>query len=108
MKRRVKEQYQDVMKRGGNVTDVLNWLLGELSRPVVSYQYLLGGKSLVQPEIDAKLTARDLKLIRLTDGGARAAGWSSWPPTATCCCPTGRSIFAAEKCAAACDNYDRT
>ncbi len=66
-KQTVEDQYQRVMR--GDVTNTLNWLLKELSRPVVSYQYLLGAKSVAQPELDAKLTARDLQMIRLTDGG---------------------------------------
>ena len=68
LERLVKELYPR-----GDKTETLNWLLQELSRPVVSYQYLLGGKSLVQPELDAKLTARDLQFIRLTDGGSKAS-----------------------------------
>jgi hypothetical protein len=71
VKRRVEEQYQDVLR--GDVTKMLNWLLRELSAPVVAYQYLPGSQTLVHSALDQKLAGRDVGLIRLTDGGSAAS-----------------------------------
>ena len=106
LERRVKEQYQDVMR--GDVTGTLNWLLRELSRPVVSYQYMLGGKSLVQPEMEAKLTARDLQLIRLTDGGGKASRLVFAAADGNVLLPHWPVSLRGDECAAARDNYERT
>lgn len=67
LKRRVEEQYQDVLR--GDVTKTLNWLLRELSGPVLAYEYLPDGHTLSHSSLDQKLVARDLAQIMLTDGG---------------------------------------
>jgi hypothetical protein len=70
LKERVAKQYQAVCRDGdGNVTTMLNWLLQELANSVVSYQYVMGGKTVLQPESDMKLSDRDIQRLRLTDGG---------------------------------------
>ncbi len=106
LKRRVEQQYQDVMR--GDLTNTLNWLLRELSRPVVSYQYMLGGKSLVLPEIDAKLTARDLQLIRLTDGGGKASRLVFAAADGNVLLPHWPFSLRGDGCAAVRDNFERT
>jgi hypothetical protein len=83
-------------------------LLRELSRPVVSYQYLLGGKNLVQPEIDAKLTARDLQFIRLTDGGSKASRLVFAAADGSVLLPHWPFGLRGNECAAARDSYERT
>ncbi len=105
MKRRVDEQYQDLMR--GDVTNTLNWLLRELSRPVVSYEYLSGVKSMMQPEIDAKLTERDRQLIRLTDGGSKASRLVFAAADGNVLLPRWPSSLRGDDCAAARDNFDR-
>jgi hypothetical protein len=71
LKRRVETQYQDLLR--GDVTSPLNWLLRELSDPVVAYHYLPAGQTLVHASLDRAITPRDLEQIRLTDGGSKAS-----------------------------------
>lgn len=104
--RRIEEQYQDLLK--GDVTSPLNWLLRELSSPVVAYRYLPPDQTLLHSQLDQGLTPRDLEQIRLSDGGNK----------------TSRLVFAAgdgkvlqlhwplglrgDECAKARENYERT
>ena len=106
LNRRVQEQYQDVMR--GDVTSTLNWLLRELSRPIVSYQYMLGGKSLIQPEIDAKLTVEDLQVIRLTDGGSKASRLVFAAGDGKVLLPNWPFSLRGDECAAARARYQQT
>jgi hypothetical protein len=106
LKRRVEEQYQDVLR--GDVTKTLNWLLRELSGPVVAYRYLPADQSLAHSAVDQKLTDRDLHLIRLTDGGSQAS-------RLVFAAADGKILQAAwplglrsPECAAARENYERT
>ena len=71
LKQRVETQYQDILR--GDVTKTLNWLLRELSTPVVAYQYLPGAQTLVHSQLDPKLSPKDLEQIRLTDGGGKTS-----------------------------------
>jgi hypothetical protein len=71
LKRRVETQYQDILR--GDVTRPLNWLLRELSSPVVAYQYLPGSQTLLHSQLDPKLSPRDLEQLRLTDGGGKTS-----------------------------------
>ena len=70
IKKRVDQQYQYIMNHGDrSMTDMLNWLLQELSNSTASLQYVFDAKSPLQPEADLKLTEQELGKIRLTDGG---------------------------------------
>jgi hypothetical protein len=71
LKQRVEAQYQDLLR--GDVTGPLNWLLRELSGPVVSYRYLPTDQTLVHSSLDPKLSDRDLHQIQLNDGGGKTS-----------------------------------
>jgi hypothetical protein len=71
LKRQVETQYQDLLR--GDVTSPLNWLLRELSDPVVAYHYLPPGQTLIHASLDRAITPGDLTQIRLTDGGSKAS-----------------------------------
>lgn len=88
-RQRLEHQFQDVLK--GDVTDELNWLLAELSGPILAYQYLQGKTALADTELNPKLRPDALSLIWLSDGGSGpgrltfAAGdpkvlQTPWPP----------------------------
>jgi hypothetical protein len=108
MKKRVNEQYQYIMNHGSkSMTDVLNWLLGELSNSTTSLQYVFDAKSPLQLQADLELTEGELQQIQLTDGGrdgkrlvfpanGGAAALPRWPPA-----------LRVHPCDAARDNYDR-
>ena len=70
LKRNVEELYQQVLE-GKSPTPALNWLLQELTAPTLAYQYLPGNQTLANSKLDQKLSADDLRLIRLTDGGGK-------------------------------------
>ena len=95
LERRVEEQYQDLLR--GNVTDPLNWLLRELSSPVVAYQYLPEDADDVSP-LGARSAhfrqrvAADLADRRRQQG--QPAGLRA-PPTARRCRRIGRLGCAA-------------
>ncbi|NUQ64443.1 MAG: hypothetical protein HUU20_18410 [Pirellulales bacterium] len=76
-RQRLEYQLQDVLK--GDLTDELNWLLAELSGPVLAYQYLQDRTSLADTELNPKLPRDALSHIRLSDGAPDA----------------GRLVFAA-------------
>ena len=60
LKERVEKQYQAVMRGGDrSMTDMLNWLLQELSSSVMSLQYVLDGKTPLQSEAGVKLTQQE-------------------------------------------------
>ncbi len=56
----------------GSKVDVLNWLLAELSVPVLSNQYMVGRGALTESPLNQKLAADDLNQLMLTSGGGRA------------------------------------
>jgi hypothetical protein len=77
---KVMTAYQAILNGGkGTKTDVLNWLLQELSNSVASLQYVFEGKSPLQPDTDIKLTARELHVILLTDGGSKRSQFKFSP-----------------------------
>ncbi len=53
----------------GDLAGRLNWLLTQLSGLLLSYKYQAGYGTLVDLELDQKLTPRDIRHLRLTDGG---------------------------------------
>ena len=68
--RRIREQYQDLLK--ADVTEQLNWLLGETSAPALAAKYLPADQNLPAEqtaELNMPLTERDIDQIWLTDGG---------------------------------------
>jgi hypothetical protein len=71
LKEKVQKQYQDLLR--GDVTQPLNWLLRELSGPVVACQYLPAKDSLANSPFDQRLNRRDLEQIVLTDGGTKGS-----------------------------------
>ncbi len=66
-KQRLESQLQDVLK--GDVTEELNWLLAELSGPILAYQYLQGRPALVDTELNPKLPADAVSMLWFSDGG---------------------------------------
>ena len=66
-RQRLESQFQDVLK--GNLTDQLNWLLTEVSGPMLAYQYLSQQTSLADTELNPQLDDQDLEHIWLSDGG---------------------------------------
>ena len=106
LKLRASKQYQDVLR--GDTTKMSNWLLRELSNSVVSFQYVLSGKSPLQPETDLKLTDRDLQRIRLTDGGREGSRLVFAAGDGKVLLPKWPLALRRPECDAARDNYDRT
>ena len=53
----------------GNKVDALNWLLGELSVPILSNQYLVGRGTLAESPLNQKLSPEDLQHLMLSGGG---------------------------------------
>jgi hypothetical protein len=108
MRKRVNEQYQYILKHGdGSMTDVLNWLLQELSNSVTSLQYVFNGKSPLQPEADVKLTAEELRLIQLTDGGHGGSRLVFSPADGSVLMPKWPLALRGHECDAARDQFDR-
>jgi hypothetical protein len=66
-KRRIKEQYQDLVK--ADVTEHLNWMLRELSGPILAVQYSSKNWASDPASMNTKLGKRDLDLLWVTDGG---------------------------------------
>ncbi len=73
------EHLYDVRKRmiekhldQGSKVETLNWLLGELSVPVLSNQYMVGRGALSESPLNHKLLADDLSQLMLTAGGGHA------------------------------------
>ena len=64
-KRRLKHQFQDVLK--GDVTDQLNWLLVELFGPTLALEYVPGRIPLSDLESDRVLSSADVERIRFSD-----------------------------------------
>ena len=65
----------------GSKVDVLNWLLAELSVPVLSNQYMVGRGALTELPLNQKLAADDLNQLMLTSGGgggSRPARGKPW------------------------------
>ncbi|MCE5267966.1 MAG: hypothetical protein LLG00_08780 [Planctomycetaceae bacterium] len=106
LKERVEKQYQEAMH--GNVTEMSNWLLRELSNSVVSYQYVLVGKNPIQPELDFPLTHHDLKLIWLTDGGRKGSQLRFRAADGNVLAPKWPLALRGRQCEAARDNFERT
>ena len=60
-------QFQNVLK--GDPTDQLNWLLAELSGPMLAFQYLPDHAPLADSKLNPELNPDDLAQLWLTDGG---------------------------------------
>jgi hypothetical protein len=65
----VVNQVERILREKGDLSETLNWLLGELVGPTLACQYLPQGESLSNSKLDQQLSREDLKMIRLTDGG---------------------------------------
>jgi len=104
---KVNKYYDEEMRH--DVTETSNWLLRRLSSSVLSCQYdLSGGKSPIPPGIDLKLTDRDLKLIRLADGGRKGSRLEFSAADGEVLVPNWPiALRNPDKCKAACDRFDR-
>jgi hypothetical protein len=108
IKKRVEKQYQSIMRGGDrSMTDMLNWLLQEISNSTTSLQYVFDAKSPLQPEADLKLTERELRLIRLTDGGHEGSRLVFSAGDGNVLLPKWPLALRGRECDAARDNYDR-
>ncbi len=107
VRKRVNEQYQYIMSHGDrSMTEVLNWLLQELSSSTVSLQYNLDAKSPLQPEADLKLTEQELRRIRLTDGGREGSRLVFAASDGKVLLPKWPVALRGQQCDAARDEYD--
>jgi hypothetical protein len=105
MTKYVTDQYQWVLK--GDTTRASNWILRELANSVVSFQSV-SGKTPIQPEIDCKLTAQDLKLIRLTDRGRNGKALEFAVSDDNVLLPPWPFVLLAPAFDKARENYERT
>jgi len=102
------DQYQAIIGGGDRSrTLMLNWLLQELSSSVSSLQWVLGGKSPLQPEVELKLTHPDLQRIWLTDGGREGSRLVFAAGDGKVFLPPWPLALRRPKCDAARDDFDR-
>lgn len=66
IERQLKHQFESVLK--GDVTNMMNWVLVELSAPTQSLGYLTSEAALTESESGGKLSEADLALIQFSDG----------------------------------------
>jgi hypothetical protein len=71
MQKLVEGQDQGLLR--GDLSVPLNWLLYELSGPVMANRYLADNQTMVNSRLDLKLAPRDLEKVRLSDGGSKAS-----------------------------------
>ena len=108
IKKRVDQQYQYIMNHGDrSMTDMLNWLLQELSNSTTSLQYVFDAKSPLQPEADLKLTEQELGKIRLTDGGHEGSRMVFAAGDGKVLLPKWPVGLRGHECDAARDNFDQ-
>jgi hypothetical protein len=109
LKERVEKQYQAIMRGGDrSMTDMLNWLLQELSSSVMSLQYVLDEKGLPQSQADVKLSQQELRLLRLTDGGHAGSRLVFAASDGKILLPKWPLALRGHECDAARDDFDRT
>ena len=108
IKKWVTEQYQSISASGDRTkTDVLNWLLGELSNSTSSLQYVRDAKSPLQPHADLELSDAELRQIRLTDGGHAGSRLLFSAGDGAVLLPKWPPALRGDHCKAARDNFDR-
>ena len=108
IRKRVNEHYEYIMNHGDrSMTEVLNWLLGELSNSTTSLQYVFDAKSPLQPRADLELSEKELQQIRLTDGGHAGSQLVFAASDGTVLLPKWPPALRSHACDAARDNYDR-
>jgi hypothetical protein len=106
IKERVEKQYQDLLR--GDVTSPLNWLLRELSGPVVAYRYLPADQALAHSQLDQTLDGTDLEQIRLTDGGPKGSRLEFTAADGKVLQTPWPLALRGDKCAKARENFERS